>query len=625
MTGSTKDKKQPGFFRKIFSLVNTTVKFIRSAINLIVLLFILSLIASMFAGNVKPLPEQAFLRLMPSGMLVEQLTYADPLTQIIGQRAEHQPETLLSDLIKALASAKSDPQITGLVLELDFLAGGGISKLKSIGDAITDFKTSGKPVIAIGSNYTQEQYFLASFADEIHLNPMGAIILSGYGNYRPFFKEALDKLKINLHVFRVGNYKDAVEPFIRNDMSAASKAQASLWLNELWQVYTNGVENNRELPANSINNYVANMAQNLGLANGNGAQLALRHGLVDHLSPHPAMRKRLGSMAGYNDKQDDYLHVDVQEYLFHQKLKLSDPQNNDKIALIIAKGTIYDGVRPEGDIGSKSFSDLLTKVRKNKDIRALVLRIDSPGGSAFASEVMRREIEQIQKSDIPVVVSMGSLAASGGYWIAAGADQIWASPTTITGSIGVFGLIPTFESTLATLGIHNDGIGTSPIADIFHLDRPMTPQAKQLIQLGVNNIYQQFLDLVATGRDSSSAKIHEIAQGRVWTGRKAKELGLVDELGSLDDAIAAAAKLAKVDDYELIDIKPTLNFQQQMLKQLSQRAQQISENLSLNNGQKTLLAPALSQYVERILTQSHLNQQTAPGHLYLQCWQCRID
>jgi len=624
VTESKKDKKQPGFFRKIFSLINTTVKFIRSAINLIVLLFVISIIASMFGSNVRPLPEKAFLRLVPSGVLVEQLTYIDPLSQIIGKNAEHQPETLLSDLVDALESAKTDPGITGLVLELDFLVGGGISKLKTIGDAITDFKTSGKPVIAIGSNYTQEQYFLASFADEIHLNPMGAILLSGYGNYHPFFKDALDKLKINFHVFRVGEYKDAVEPFIRNDMSPASKTQASLWLNELWQAYTSGVENNRQLPANTIDNYVANMSHNLSLADGNGAQLAIQHGLVDHLSPRPAMRKRLESMAGLNEKKDDYLHVDLQEYLFHQKLQLSEPPSSDKIALIIAKGTIYDGVRPEGDIGSKNFSELLAKVRKNKDIRALVLRIDSPGGSAFASEVMRREIEQIQKSGIPVVVSMGSLAASGGYWIAAGADQIWAAPTTITGSIGVFGVVPTFENTLAALGIYNDGIGTSPIADIYHLDRPMSPQAKQLIQLGVNNIYQQFLDLVAKGRDSTPDSVHEIAQGRVWTGRKAKELGLVDELGGLDDAIAAAAELAELDDYELIDIKPTLKFQQQLLKKLSQGVQRTSQSLGINTRQKTMLAPALSEYAERIFSQTHISEQ-APGHLYLQCWQCRVD
>jgi protease-4 len=624
VTASTKDKKQRGFFRKIFSLINTAVKFLRSAINLIVLLFVISIIASMFAGNVKPLPEQAFLRLMPSGMLVEQLTYADPLSQIIGQGTQRPTETLVSDLTNALQSAKNDPRITGLVLELDFLAGGGISKLQTIGTAISDFKHSGKPVIAIGSNFSQEQYFLASFADEIHLNPMGTIVLNGYGNYHSFFKEALDKLKINFHVFRVGEYKDAVEPFVRNDMSTAAKAQASLWLNELWRAYRDGVENNRQLPPGSIDNYVNNMGENLSLASGNGAQLALQHGLVDHLSPRPAVRKRLASMAGQNEKQDDYLYVDVQEYLFHQNLQLPDTPSKDKIALIVAKGTIYDGEQPEGDIGSKSFSNLIAKVHKNKDVRALVLRIDSPGGSAFASEVIRREIEQIQKNGIPVVVSMGSIAASGGYWIAAGAEQIWASPTTITGSIGVFGVVPTFEKTLANLGIYNDGIGTSPIADIYHLDRPMSPQAQQLIQLSVNNIYQQFLDLVASGRDSTPTQINDIAQGRVWTGRQAKELGLVDELGDLDDAIAAAAALAKLDDYELIDIKPTLNFQQQLLKKLSRGVQNASQNLGLKSAQSPLLNPALSQYAQRLFAQTYLGEKT-PGHLYLQCLQCRVD
>ncbi|OUS13267.1 signal peptide peptidase SppA [Gammaproteobacteria bacterium 53_120_T64] len=624
MTSSRQDNKQAGFFRKIFSLVNTTVKFIRSAINLLILVFIITIIAGLFADNVKPLPEQAFLRLQPSGTLVEQLTYVEPLAHILSQGSEYPTETLLADLVEALKGAKDDPRITGLVLELDLLSGGGISKLQTLGTAIQDFKESGKPVIAVANNYTQEQYFLASFADEIHLNPMGSVILSGYGSYRPFFKDALDKLKINFHVFRVGDYKDAVEPFMRNEMSAASKAQTSLWLNELWQAYTLGVESNRELSALSIDNYVSNMSHNLQLAGGSAAQLALRHGLVDHLSPPPAMRKRLESMAGSNAESDNYRQVGVQEYLFHQSLQLGEPPSENKIALIIAKGTIYDGARPEGEIGSKSFGELLAKVRKNKDIRALVLRIDSPGGSAFASEVMRREIQQIQQSGIPVVVSMGSLAASGGYWIAAGADQIWASPTTITGSIGVFGVVPTFEKSLATLGIYSDGIGTSPLADIYHLDRAMSPQAQQLIQLGVNNIYQQFLDLVAKGRDSTSGNIHAIAQGRVWTGRKAKELGLVDELGSLDDAIAAAAELAELEDYELINIEPTLDFQQQLLKQFAQNIQHTAQSLGFNSLQTSSLAPVLNQYAQRIFEQSHLGEQ-APGHLYLQCWQCRVD
>ncbi len=624
MTGSTQDKRQRGFFRAIFSLIGTVVKFLRSAISLLVLIFMISVIVSLFSDNVKPLPEQAFLRLMPSGILVEQLSYTDPFSQIIGQGAQHAPETLVSDLTDALKIAKDDPQITGLVLELDYLAGGGISKLQTIGSALSDFKSSGKPVIAIGNNFSQEQYFLASFADEIHLNPMGTIVLNGYGSYHSYFKDALNNLKINFHVFRVGDYKDAVEPFVRNNMSTAAKAQASLWLNELWQAYRGSVENNRQLPPGSIDNYVNNMSQNLNLTSGNGAHLALQHGLVDHLSPRPAVRKRLTSMAGQNEKKDDYLHVDVDEYLFHQNLRLSKAPSKDKIALIVAKGTIYDGEQPEGDIGSKSFSNLIAKVRKNKDIRALVLRIDSPGGSAFASEVIRSEIEQIQDSGIPVVVSMGSLAASGGYWIAAGADQIWALPTTITGSIGVFGVVPTFENTLATLGIYNDGIGTSPIADIYHLDRPMSPQAKQLIQLSVNNIYQQFLDLVASGRNSTPTKIHEIAQGRVWTGRKAKELGLVDKLGGLDDAIAAAATLASLDDYELIDIKPTLNFQQQLLKQLSRGVQKTSQNLGFKSAQNPLLSPALNQYVKQLLAQTYLGEK-APGHLYLQCLQCRVD
>ena len=612
-------EKKKGFIRRVFSLIGSIAQTIRSVINVLILVVFILFIGSFFGNNVKPLPEKAFLRIVASGMLVEQLSYTDPLTQLMGRASPHPAETLVSDLVEAVVSAKTDPRITGLSLELDYLAGGGINKLSTLGAALQEFKKSGKPIIATGNNYTQEQYFLASFADEIHLNPMGSVVISGYASYRPFFKEALDKLKINFHVFRVGDYKDAVEPYTRNSMSEPSKAQISLWLNALWQSYTSTIEANRTLAVHAIDSYVGNIGENLKLTGGNPAQLALQHGLIDSISSRPETRKRLQALAGPSpDKEHDYLYIELQEYLFHQSLKLPSQDQPDKVALIVAKGTIYDGEQAEGNIGSDTFSELLEQVRNNPNIRALVIRVDSPGGSAFASEVIRHEIDLIQTSGIPVVVSMGSLAASGGYWIAAGADQIWASPTTLTGSIGVFGLVPTFEESLATLGIHSDGIATSPLAGIYRLDRPMNAQTQTLIQLSVDNIYKQFITLVAEGRNSTPEAIHEIAQGRVWTGLKAKELGLVDELGELEDAIGAAAGLAKLDNYELLPIKRPLSLQEQALKQLSE-----SVNASMGIPEHNATLPRLfKQYLSPLL--DHIKVKATPNHLYVQCLECKI-
>ncbi len=623
--------KKPGFIRRFFGFLGNIGRFIRSALNILFLLFFLIIIGSLFGGNVASLPDRAFLRIAPSGVLVEQLTYADPLSQLIERSSAHAPETLVADLLEAIDSATNDPRVTGLSLELDFLVGGGITKLHEVGAALLRFKTSGKPVIATGSNFSQEQYYLASFADEIHLNPMGMVLLTGYGSYQPYLKDAFDKLKLNFHVFKVGDYKDAVEPFIRNDMSEPSKQQTSLWINELWQAYTTQVETNRELIPDTINRYINQMDTNLIEARGNTARLAQESGLIDHVSTRPEMLKRLQGLAGREpDKKADYLNIDYQEYLFHRRLQLKHKEKTGKVGLIIAKGTIYDGEQPEGDIGSATLSELLQKAREDDTLKALVIRVDSPGGSAFASDVIRQEIELTQKMGTPVVISMGSLAASGGYWIAAGADQVWAAPTTLTGSIGVFGLIPTFEKTLTSLGIHSDGVGTTSLADIYRLDRPMSEQAGRIIQLNVEHIYQQFLELVAAGRNISTEQAHEIAQGRVWTGKQAQQLGLVDELGNLKDAVEAAAELAGLSTYDVKPVERQLNFQERLLKQLAQSSEQLKLQLGYRGYGNTAgyreaeWHAMVIQHIRLIAEKTGLlNLNHDPSGLYLECLECR--
>lgn len=623
-----KSGKKPGLIRRLFALIGGIGKFLRSAINVLFLVLFLVIIGSMFSSNLRPLPARAFLTIAPSGMLVEQLSYSDPLAQLMEQSADHASETLLSDLVEAIDKASADPRITGLVLELDFMAGGGITKLNTLGTALTRFKASGKPLIATASNLSQEQYYLASFADEIHLNPMGMVLITGYGAYRSYFKEGADKLGINFHVFKVGDYKDAVEPFIRNDMSEYSKQQTLSWINELWLAYTSQVETNRALPDGTIDAYIGNMGDNLEQAGGNIARLALESGLIDQISTRPALLEHLQSLAG-KDPEDKhtYLKIDYQEYLFHQRIKPEAEQGKpeDKVGLIVATGTIYDGEQFEGNIGSATLSELLQQVRDNDHIKALVIRVDSPGGSAFASDVIRQEIDLTRKSGIPVVVSMSSLAASGGYWIAANVDQVWASPTTLTGSIGVFGLIPTFDESLKSVGIHSDGVSTSPLADIYRLDRPMNEQAGRIIQLNVENIYQQFLDLVATGRNMASEEVHNIAQGRIWTGSQARKLGLVDELGDLQDALKAAAQLASLKDYDVEPVERKLDFREQVLKQLSLRVAQLMLNFSAGDHGKVSMESAVKQQFELFAKKLGLvNPVSDPAGLYLECLECRL-
>ncbi len=625
-------EKKPGIIRRLFSLLGSVGRFVRSAINVLFLLLFLIIIGSLFTSNIKPLPAKAFLQVAPSGILVEQLSYSDPLSQLAEQSAPHPAETLLPDLVKAIDKAAKDPRITGLSLELDFLVGGGLTKLNILGQALTRFKESGKPVIATASNYSQEQYYLATFADEIHLNPMGMVLLTGYGAYRSYFKDAADKLGINFHVFKVGEYKDAVEPFIRNNMSDNSKLHTQAWLEELWLSFTTQVESNRQLPTGAIDLYINNMDRKLALSGGDLSKLALDARLIDHINTRPAMVARLQSLAGVDpDNKHTYIAISPGEYLFHEQLKpKSGDKHQSRIGVIVAKGTIYDGEQLEGNIGSATLSKLLQRSREDEDIEALVIRVDSPGGSAFASDIIKQEIELTRAAGIPVVISMGSVAASGGYWIAANADQVWAAPTTLTGSIGVFGLIPTFENTFNKLGVHSDGVGTSALADMHRLDRPMSPQASRIVQLNVESIYERFLQLVSEGRELSRDQVAELAKGRVWTGAQAHRLGLVDELGDLPDAIAAAAVLAKLDAYEVKPIKRELKFQEQLLRQLSRRVAPMTQWLSRTDspnasGVFTEPARAIEGQARWLAEKLGIfGRVSDPAGVYLECIECRL-
>ncbi|WP_460226279.1 signal peptide peptidase SppA [Aurantivibrio infirmus] len=555
-----------GPIRKIFSFIGGTINWFRIVvINLVFLMILILIISALTGGGLEPIPDKAPLRLQISGMLVDQRGYVDPLGEVLSSVQGGTSETVVREVIQAIDAGAKDDRVSALILDLQFFGGGGISKLEEIGEALLEFKTTGKEVIATSDLYLQNQYYLASYADRVYLNPMGSVLLLGYGSYRNYYKEALDKLDVNMHIFRVGEFKDAVEPYTRNDMSDESREHNSQWINQLWGIYTSRVETQRQLPTDAINDYINNYGNHLANVNGDAAQLALSSRLVDKLATRDDIRKEFIEEFG-QDKKGSYLAIDYKNYIAHLNLKPSLAKN--KIGLIVARGTIYDGKQQPGNIGSETLSLLIRQARE-KNVDALVLRIDSGGGSAFASEIIRNEITAMQNANIPVVVSMGSVAASGGYWIAANADEIWATPTTLTGSIGVFSMIPTLENSLDKLGVSTDGIGTTELSNAMRIDMPLSDATAQVLQQNADFIYSRFIGLVAEGRGKDPAAVDNIAQGRVWSGISAQEFGLVDKLGYLDDAIEAAANKINSEDYSVELIEQTLSPFEQFVQQLS--------------------------------------------------------
>ncbi len=617
---TTPTRKRRGPIRRFFGFLGRSISWLRVVLgNLIFLLILLFVVLAFLPKEPMVLPDEFALTLAPTGYLVDEESYVDPRSLILSGGGDPSMETTVRPLIEAIDAGRTDPRVTGLVLELDELLGGGISKLEEVGAALQRFKDSDKPIIALGSLYTQEQYYLASYADEIYLDPMGSVILTGYANYRTYFKSAMDKLAVNFHVFRAGKYKDFIEPYTRDDMSPESREHNSEWLNQLWGVYTSRVEAQRQLPSGAINDYIRTMDTQLASVGGDSAQLALDSQLVDGILSHRERQQTLTRQFGHNDYGDDYNGIDHRTFLADVRGQAAQPSSN-RVGLIVASGAISSGEQPEGSIGSDSFVRRLQQVRDDPSIKALVIRIDSGGGSAYASEVIRSEIAALRAEGMPVLVSMGSLAASGGYWMAAGADEIWATPTTLTGSIGVFGALPTFEDSLEKIGIHVDGVGTTPLAGSMRLDRTLTPQANRIIQQSVNHIYQQFIELVSEARGLTPERVDQLAQGRVWTGAAAQELGLVDQLGSLEDTLAAAAEHAELEDYEVRQLTRPLAPYEQILRQLSGSA--VSAWIPQVSGPNWLTPKMKSQLAPLLEPLRMLSELDDPRAVYARCVEC---
>ncbi|EAM6135357.1 signal peptide peptidase SppA [Salmonella enterica] len=465
--------------------------------------------------------------------------------QLFGASSDRLQENSLFDIVNAIRQAKDDRNITGIVLDLKNFTGADQPSMRYIGKALREFRDSGKPIFAVGENYSQGQYYLASFANKIWLSPQGQVDLHGFATNGLYYKTLLDKLKVSTHVFRVGTYKSAVEPFIRDDMSPAAREADSRWIGELWQNYLHTVSANRQISPQQLFPGAQAIIDGLTSVGGDTAKYALDHKLVDALASSADVEKALTKQFGWSKTENNYRAISYYDY------SLKTPADTGgTIAVIFANGAIMDGEETPGNVGGDTTASQIRDARLDPKVKAIVLRVNSPGGSVNASEVIRAELAAAKAAGKPVVVSMGGMAASGGYWISTPANYIVASPSTLTGSIGIFGIINTVENSLSSIGVHSDGVSTSPLADIS-MTKALSPEVQQMMQLSIEYGYKRFITLVADARKRTPEQIDKIAQGHVWTGEDAKANGLVDSLGDFDDAVAKAAELAKLKQWHL--------------------------------------------------------------------------
>jgi len=594
---------------------------LRKVLHLIVLLLVFGLVFALLRAGTPHIPARAALLVQPEGRLVEQLS-GDPWQRAVEQaRGDGHAETLLWDLIDSIHEAAGDARIQAIALDLERFDGGTQPALEELGAALRGFRASGKKIIAYGTELTQERYYLGAQADELYLDPMGFVLIDGYDRYRTYLKDALDKLGVDINVFRVGAFKSAVETYTRNSMSPEDREESRAYLGALWSTYQEGVVRARKLPADALVQYVNGLAKSVPAAGGDAAQVALKAGLVTGLKNQLETERRLIDLVGEDDSDGSFNSVAVADYVryAHAEQKLH-AQGKARVGVIIASGEILDGEQPPGTIGGDSLARVIRSARLDKNVKAVVLRVDSPGGSVLASEEIYRELKALRAAGKPVVVSMSGYAASGGYYIAAPADEIWASPATITGSIGIFAIIPTIDKTLGKIGVGVDGVGTTPLSGQLRLDRPLGEDARALLQSQVARGYDEFLERVAAGRKKTREQVDEIAQARVWAGGDAHRLGLVDQLGSFNDAVKAAARRAKLSSYAPEFLEPELTWSQQLALALKSR-------LALGLFQASPSERALTQIAQRLdpVTREavRLARFSTPNHLYAYCF-CEV-
>jgi protease-4 len=601
-----------------FGLVWRILEGIRKTLHLILLLVIFGFILAALHTSVPLVPRSSALLIAPEGELVEQLS-SDPVRRAIGQASGGPaPETLLKDVIDAIESAKNDSRIKLIVLDLGNLDVSGLSKLQEIGASLRDFRSAGKRVVVGADSLDQTQYYLAAQAGEVYLDPLGFVYVDGFSYYRMFLKDAIEKLGVDVNIFKAGTFKSFTDQFSRSDMAPSEREESSAWLTALWNAYSQDVTRARSLPANALSEYVAEAPAALAAVNGDAAKLALQRGLVTALKSRRQLADELKNLVGEDNDTHSFNSIGMNQYLTAIRAKRVLRSKSDaKVGIVVASGAILDGRQPPGRIGGESTGDLLRQARYDRTVKAVVLRVDSPGGSMFASEQILREVQALRKAGKPVVVSMSTYAASGGYYISAAANQIFSSPTTLTGSIGVFSVVPTFQRTLEKFGVKVDGIGTTPMAGDMRLDRALDAPTRQILQSSVDHAYAEFLHRVGEGRKKSVEDVDKIAQGRVWAGVDAQRIGLVDHLGGLKDATDAAAKLAELGaDYDVDYIESELSLREQLMLQLRAEA--------LRLGQMTGLAAPRSdieRVIDPLLEQARaIARLNDPRGLYAYCW-----
>ncbi|WP_329600551.1 signal peptide peptidase SppA [Citrobacter koseri] len=538
-----------GFFKWTWRLLNFVRELVLNLFFIFLVLVGVGIWMQLSDGNTSQQTARGALLLDISGVIVDKPSSTNRLgvigRQLFGASSDRLQENSLFDIVNTIRQAKDDRNITGIVMDLKNFAGADQPSMQYIGKALREFRDSGKPVFAVGDSYSQGQYYLASFANKIWLSPQGTVDLHGFATNGLYYKSLLDKLKVSTHVFRVGTYKSAVEPFIRDDMSPAAREADSRWIGELWQNYLNTVAANRQIPAQQVFPGAQAMLDELSKVDGDTAKYALDNKLVDALASNAEVEKALTKQFGWSKAENNYRAISYYDY------SLKTPADTgDGIGVVFANGAIMDGEETPGNVGGDTTASQIRDARLDPKVKAIVLRVNSPGGSVSASEVIRAELAAAKAAGKPVVVSMGGMAASGGYWISTPASYIVANPSTLTGSIGIFGVINTVENSLDSIGVHTDGVATSPLADVS-VTKSLPPEVQQMMQLSIENGYKRFITLVADARKSTPAQIDKIAQGHVWTGQDAKANGLVDSLGDFDDAIAKAAELAKLKQWHL--------------------------------------------------------------------------
>ncbi|MGQ6048600.1 signal peptide peptidase SppA [Serratia sp. IR-2025] len=605
-----------GIFRWTWRLLN----FIRELIlNLFLVLLILvgvGIYLSFQSSSTSTAPARGALLVDLSGVVVDQPSVNNRVRQwgreLLGASSSRLQENSLFDVVDSIRKAKDDKNITGMVLQLNDFAGADQPSLRYIGKALREFRDSGKPIFAIGDSYNQTQYFLASYANKIYLSPQGAVDLHGFATNNLYYKSLLDMLKVTTNIFRVGTYKSAVEPLIRDDMSPAAREADSRWIGGLWQNYLETVAANRQLTPQQLFPGAAGVLSGLQAAGGDTARYALDNKLVDELASRTAIENQLVKAFGWDKQANDFNATSIYDYQ-----PKPDANQGGKIAVVFANGAIMDGPQTPGNVGGDTTAAELRQARLDPAIKAVVFRVNSPGGSVSASEVIRSELAAVRAAGKPVVVSMGGMAASGGYWVSTPADYIIASPSTLTGSIGIFGIINTYEKTLDTLGVHTDGVATSPLADIA-VTKALPQEFSQMMQLNIENGYKNFLELVAKSRKMTPQQVDQIAQGHVWLGSDAKANGLVDQLGDFDDAVKKAAELAKLQQWQLDWFVDTPSLSDMVLSQFG-----VSIHAMLPAAIQAMLPAPLASVANAVKEQPGLfNNLNDPQNRYAICLTC---